>query len=224
MRERGFTLLEMIVAVTISGVVAASAIVGISTISARNKRNTEFDRVLADVQQQRAIHVAAGRTELLMFCVDCIDSTGAPSTGGDVQTLDAYLADTVTDRTRGRPLFSERYDLTLTAGCSGLIALDALGRSIDLPRGSNDVPVATIETPLATTNCTLKLDPTSAPRPGDDGIITFGSDGRLLRSFGPPILPEPPHAQNFSARTTPNPMPRGRFEGDASRASALPLH
>lgn len=214
-------MVEMVIAVAVSGIVAASAVIGISTVAAKSRRNVEFDRLLDDIQAQRAVHVAAGRSEPLMLCVDCIDPTGAASPGGaDVQVLDVYLADDVADRTHGRPVFSARYDVRLAAECRGVIALDALGRSLDLPPGIA-VPVPTLENPLVTKNCDLRLE-TDAGTVKD--AITFGGDGRLLPSFGPPVLPEPPHAQNLSARTTPNPMPRGRFEGDPSRAQALPLH
>ncbi len=54
--------------------------------------------------------------------------------------------------------------------------------------------------------------------------ILFGGDGKLDPSFGAPLPQLAPHAQNLSARTTPNPMPRGSFTGDASRATGLSLH
>ena len=221
MQTRGFSLVEMVVAVAVSGIVAAGAVVAISNVAAKSRRNTEIDQLLVDVQRQRALHVAAGRSEPLMLCVDCVDDAGAPKVAGDTSTLDVYLADTATDRHRGRLLFSGTYGLTLGAQCNGLIALDALGRSLRLPPG-DAVPVPTIGAATATTNCQLTLTPPSGA--ADNEELVFGGDGRLLPSFAPALLPEPPHAQNLSARTTPNPMPRGRFEGDPSRATALPLH
>jgi len=63
-------------------------------------------------------------------------------------------------------------------------------------------------------------------------VVEDLSEGPQGGATGPPESPGPfsrsrcvpPHAQNLSARQTPNPMPRGGFTGDATRATGLTLH
>ena len=209
MRARGMTLVEIVVVAGVVAVVSAGAMASMSAIAGRQRVARALDQVLLDVQQQRSAHVAAGREELLAMCVDCIDETGAAQTPTNPHVLNVYLIDDPLKPETGRPAFRGTYDdVTLSiAGTAPHVAVDALGRSVACDtRAPLDVKLV------------LGIDEKRRESIGFDG------DGKLSPSFAEVIAPLPPHAQNLSARQTPNPMPRGGFTGDPTRASGLTLH
>lgn len=201
-------MVEIMVVAAIAAVLAGGAMASMSAIAKRQVVAQTLEQVLADVQQQRVAHVAAGREELLAFCVDCIDENGNPKASVSPNVLNAYLVDDPLQPDRGRPAFVGTYDKALTIDLKDRphIAIDALGRSV----------TCDTRTPLQTTMA-LRMS-------GTNEELIFGGDGRLDPSFGEQAPQLAPHAQNLSSRVTPNPMPRGSFTGDATRAAALPLH
>ncbi len=218
---RAFSLIEIMMVVAVTAVLSAVAISTFSAVARKNDNRQELERLLGDVARERAAHVSAGRPELLLLCVDCVDEAGNANSAPRKDTLDFYLGEDPADRGHGRLLASTKYTLELAAGCQGLIALDALGRSIDLGSG-NGLPDGSDATygPLRPLSCPLDITVDD----GDPEELVFGADGRLLPTFADALIAEPPHAQNLSSRTTPVPMARGLFSGDATRAPALPLY
>jgi prepilin-type N-terminal cleavage/methylation domain-containing protein len=206
--QRAMSMVEIMVVAAIAAVLAGGAMASMSAIAKRQVVAQTLEQVLTDVQQQRVAHVAAGREELLAFCVDCIDENGNPKAAVSPNVLNAYLIDDPLQPDRGRPAFVGTYDTGLTIDLKGRphVAVDALGRSV----------TCDTRTPL---EVTMNLAMSGAKEQ-----ITFGGDGRLDPSFGEQAPQLAPHAQNLSSRVTPNPMPRGSFTGDATRAGALPLH
>lgn len=220
---RGFSLLEIMVVVAVTAVIASVAIVSASRSVSSSAMRTESDHLLTSISRMRASHVAEGRDDPLVMCVDCVDGNGNAKTPTASDTLAFYLAEDELDGSHGRLMGTSTFDLALQVECPAptgppagppvpttSVAFDALGRSVAsaLPR-----------------NCVLRFDRKDAViTPTTKDNIVLGGDGRLIPSFAPPIAPEPAHAQNLSSRTTPNPMPRGQFSGDPSRALALPLH
>ena len=206
--QRAMSMVEIMVVAAIAAVLAGGAMASMSAIARRQLVSQTLEQVLADVQQQRVAHVAAGREELLAFCVDCIDENGNAKASVSPNVLNAYLIDDPAKPDSGRPAFTGIYDdeLTIELGAVPHIAVDALGRSV----------TCDTRTPLQTT-MSLKMS-------GTKEKLTFGGDGRLDPSFGEQEPQLAPHAQNLSSRTTPVPMPRGSFTGDATRAAGLPLH
>lgn len=205
---RAFTFIEIVVASAITAVIAGAAIVTASAAVARHRVATESHAVLDIVSRQRAAHVAEARTELLVFCADCVDDTGAPQGRLNPNALDVYLANPSSPE-RGRLVESTSFDITIEhAGCERVM-LDSLGRSVvSNPDG------------LAPRDSGLSL----AADTDDPQGITFASAGNITSSFAPPIPVAPAHASNLSSRLTPVPMSRGTFQGDPQVPLALPLH
>lgn len=195
---RAFTLIEITVVVAIGAALAGGAIAALSSAARKGHAQGERTRLLSDISGQRAAHVAAGRTDALVVCVDCVNADGSANTSPRNDTLDIFVEGS-------SPMASIKYDLRLSFDCNEGVYLNALGRSVS-PAG-------------ATRDC--NLDIVSGNEPAN--TLTFTGDGRLKPSFADTILPEPAHAQNLSSRSTPVPMTRGRFTGDATRAPQLPL-
>jgi prepilin-type N-terminal cleavage/methylation domain-containing protein len=206
--QRAMSMVEIMVVAAIAAVLAGGAMASMSAIAKRQVVSQTLEQVLNDVQQQRVAHVAAGREELLAFCIDCIDADGNAKVPEQDNVLNAYLIDDPLQPDRGRPAFIGTYDraLELDLGTRPHVAIDALGRSV----------TCDTRQPLAVTM--------SIQMSGSRESIIFGGDGRLDPSFGQETPQLAPHAQNLSSRVTPDPMPRGTFTGDATRAAALPLH
>jgi prepilin-type N-terminal cleavage/methylation domain-containing protein len=195
---RAFTMLEIVVVASIGAILASGAMVALSSAAKKGRTQGELTRLLSDVSSQRAAHVASGRTEPLTFCVDCVNDDGTPNPSPRKDTLDVFLAGS-------SPLAQVQYDLDLSADCGGQIHLNALGRSVD--------------TGGRTIDCSLRIVSGNDP----PSTLGFTRDGRLKPSFADDVPPEPAHAQDLSSRTTPVPMRRGRFTGDATRAPQLEL-
>lgn len=202
------TMVEIMVVAAMGAVLAGASMASMAEITKRQRVTRTLDQVLVDVQQQRVIHVAAGREELLAICVDCIDAEGRPRTPVNLNVVNTYLIDNPETPERGRLAFVGTYDndLKIDLGISTRIAVDALGRSV------------TYDTRLPQeVMMNLKVEDVKES-------VTFTGDGRLDPSFGQQLPQLVPHAQNLSGRLTPDPMPRGGFTGDATRATAMPLH
>ncbi len=211
-------MVELMIVVAISAVLAGSAIAIATTAAKRSRVDAEMEKLLNDVAGQRATHVAEGRNELLLICNDCVDGSGNDNGSPEAGVVDFYLGDDPGDRKHGSVVGSFNYELVVTFDCNRG-ALDALGRSILLGAG-DALPTPDGRVPAVPGDCKVTLQPV-----GDSAkeSMVLGADGRINSTFAPPLLPAPPHARNLSSRTTPNPMDRGRFEGDTSRALAIPL-
>lgn len=209
MHARAVTLIEITVVVAISAVLAAGAFIAISSAS-KQKDTAGLDALLALITEQRASHVAAGRSEFLALCVDCFDDGGAPQPPQVVAAVDVALVEPAGPFDNGRMVLSQVIGgVTFRITGSGPIVLDALGRSVALQTDGSLVGVdRRIDVTLTT---------------GKRESITLTGDGRLLSSFAPPQPVLPAHAQNLSSRRTATPMPRGAFTGDATRATAVRL-
>jgi prepilin-type N-terminal cleavage/methylation domain-containing protein len=207
--DRAFTLVEVIVVCAVAGILAALAFVGISAAAERQRERQSLDAILADVTRERNAHVSTGRGGLMVLCNDCVTPAGQPQVAADPTVLDIYVVEDVRVLDRGRLVFRGTYPgLTLSVVEGEHVKVDAIGRSVEVV-GTN---LRSSPSTLACTSSTGQHE------------IDFRPDGRLVPSFAPPVDPSPPHARNLSSRTTPDPMPLGRFEGDPTRAAALPLH
>ncbi len=208
--DRAFTLVEVIVVCAIVGVLAGGSFVAISAAAERQRERQSLDTILADVTRERNAHVSTGRGGLMVLCNDCITSTGQPQTPTHPNVLTIYVVEDLRQTDRGRLVFRGTYPgLGISVDGARQVNVDAIGRSVEVIGGN------TLRPEPGTVLCQ-----TSTSR----HEIGFRPDGRLTPTFAPPVDPSPPHARNLSSRTTPDPMPLGRFEGDPDRAAALPLH
>lgn len=206
MQVRAVTLLEITVVVAVSAVLAAGVL---TSLSGRQKESMGLDALLSVIADQRASHVAAGRTEYLALCGDCFDDNGAAQAPQTPTLLDIALVPATGPFDSGRMVLSQEIEgAGFRVVGAGPIVLDALGRSVELQTGTLQGVDRRIDVTLPT---------------GRRESITLTGDGRLLSSFAAARPTLPPHAQNLSSRTTPTPMPRGGFTGDATRATAVRL-
>lgn len=132
---RAFSMVEVMVVAAVTGVLASTALVLTLRTAGDSALRAEREHVLDDLVRVRAAHVADGRDDPLVVCVDCVDGLGNAKTTCESNTLAYYLADDPADLTHGRLISTSTFDVDLTMSCAGggsapprAAVIDALGQ------------------------------------------------------------------------------------------------